>query len=69
MPLLENLGFNVVSERTFDIGVPAADGETKLVVLHDMELEARNGGEIDLQRYGAALEEAFVAAFSRHDRQ
>ncbi|TAU91032.1 NAD-glutamate dehydrogenase [Rhizobium leguminosarum] len=64
VPLLENLGFNVVSERTFDIGVPAADGETKLVVLHDMELEARNGGEIDLQRYGAALEEAFVAAFA-----
>ncbi len=64
VPLLENLGFNVVSERTFDIGVPVADGQTKLVVLHDMELETRNGRDIDLHRYGAALEEAFVAAFA-----
>ncbi|MBL0372283.1 NAD-glutamate dehydrogenase [Rhizobium sp. KVB221] len=63
VPLLENLGFNVVSEQTFDIEVPAAEGVTTLVVLHDMEIEARNGGTIDLERHGAALEEAFVSAF------
>jgi glutamate dehydrogenase len=64
VPLLENLGFNVVSERTFDIEIPAAEGASKLVVLHDMRVEARSGGAIDLERYGAALEEAFVAAFN-----
>ncbi|AYG67964.1 MULTISPECIES: NAD-glutamate dehydrogenase [unclassified Rhizobium] len=63
VPLLENLGFNVISERTFDIYVTAKDGTTGHVVLHDMELEARNGVTIDLARHGAALEEAFLAAF------
>ncbi|MFK0165993.1 NAD-glutamate dehydrogenase [Rhizobium sp. NPDC090279] len=63
VPLLENLGFNVISERTFDIYVTAKDGSTGHVVLHDMELEARSGLTIDLARHGAALEEAFLAAF------
>ncbi|NTG88325.1 NAD-glutamate dehydrogenase [Rhizobium rhizogenes] len=63
VPLLENLGFNVISERTFDIYVTGKDGETGHVVLHDMELEARSGTTIDLARHGAALEEAFLAAF------
>ncbi|WP_454852843.1 NAD-glutamate dehydrogenase [Rhizobium binxianense] len=63
VPLLENLGFDVLSERTFDIEVPSADGQAKLVVLHDMELAARGSGELDLERHGAALEEAFIAAF------
>jgi glutamate dehydrogenase len=63
VPLLENLGFNVLSERTFDISVTEAGGKTGLVVLHDMELEARNGVALDLQRHGAALEQAFLAAF------
>ncbi|NTJ08963.1 NAD-glutamate dehydrogenase [Rhizobium lusitanum] len=64
VPLLENLGFNVISERTFDIYVTAKDGGAGHVVLHDMELEARGGLTIDLARHGAALEEAFLAAFS-----
>jgi len=63
VPLLENLGFNVLSERTFDIYVTAKDSATGHVVLHDMELEARSGVTIDLARHGAALEEAFLAAF------
>ncbi|MGG2478520.1 NAD-glutamate dehydrogenase, partial [Rhizobium sp. BR5] len=37
VPLLENLGFNVISERTFDIGV-VSEGEKRDIVLHDMEL-------------------------------
>lgn len=63
VPLLENLGFNVISERTFDIYVTAKDGSAGHVVLHDMELEARGGLTIDLARHGAALKEAFLAAF------
>ncbi|MFK0334151.1 NAD-glutamate dehydrogenase [Rhizobium sp. NPDC090275] len=64
VPLLENLGFSVISEGTFDINVTLADGSEKLVVLHDMELEAQSGAEIDLQQHGAALEEAFLFAFA-----
>ncbi|MBZ5760624.1 MULTISPECIES: NAD-glutamate dehydrogenase [Rhizobium] len=62
VPLLENLGFNVLSERTFDIHVEGS-GISGDVVLHDMELEARDGVAFDLKRHGAALEEAFLAAF------
>jgi NAD-specific glutamate dehydrogenase len=39
VPLLENLGFNVISERTFDIDVTAPTAVERLVVLHDMELK------------------------------
>src|SRR5690606_38387332 len=39
VPLLENLGFHVVSEQTFEIHVGP---ESKLVVLHDMELQLDN---------------------------
>ncbi|MET0747879.1 MAG: NAD-glutamate dehydrogenase [Rhizobium sp.] len=62
VPLLENLGFNVISERTFDIHVEGTEGSGD-VVLHDMELEARAGVAFDLKQHGLALEEAFLAAF------
>ncbi|NSL20346.1 NAD-glutamate dehydrogenase [Agrobacterium tumefaciens] len=63
VPLLENLGFNVISERTFDIGV-ISDGEKRDIVLHDMELAVAKGVTLDLPQYGQKLEEAFLAAFS-----
>ncbi|MDI7863071.1 NAD-glutamate dehydrogenase [Rhizobiaceae bacterium n13] len=63
VPLLENLGFNVLSERTFDIETPEGHEPPGLVVLHLMEIEARDGHEINLERHGAMLEEAFLAAF------
>ncbi|MDB5556774.1 MAG: NAD-glutamate dehydrogenase [Rhizobium sp.] len=63
VPLLENLGFNVVSERTFEIEMEAAGGAAALVVLHDMTIEARGGETIDLERHSASLEEAFNGAF------
>jgi glutamate dehydrogenase len=60
VPLLENLGFRVVSEQTFEIHAgPNAD----LIVLHDMELQLRDNREIDLSREGPLLEEAFLLAF------
>ncbi len=63
VPLLENLGFNVISERTFDIGV-VSEGEKRDIVLHDMELSVAAGATLDLPHYGPKLEEAFLAAFS-----
>ena len=62
VPLLENLGFRVVSEQTFEIGV-GADEQEKAIVLHDMELQLRNGRTFDLKNDAARLEEAFLAAF------
>ncbi|KAB0677581.1 NAD-glutamate dehydrogenase [Aureimonas leprariae] len=59
VPILENMGFAVVSERTFRLG--GADGAT--VHLHDMDLQRRRGGAIDLGDGGTALERTFAAAF------
>jgi glutamate dehydrogenase len=61
VPLLENLGFHAVSERTFDIRVGTA-GE--LVVLHDMELQLADGRTVDLSREAPLLKEAFLSAFA-----
>jgi glutamate dehydrogenase len=61
VPLLENLGFHVVSEQTFEIHVGQ---EARLVVLHDMELQLGDGRSVDLSREGPLLEEAFLSAFA-----
>ncbi|WP_296099011.1 NAD-glutamate dehydrogenase [uncultured Agrobacterium sp.] len=63
VPLLENLGFSVISERTFDIGVLSGD-HTDVIVLHDMELRVQPGVTLDLSVNGPRLEEAFLAAFN-----
>ncbi|THK38750.1 NAD-glutamate dehydrogenase [Ensifer sp. MPMI2T] len=64
VPLLENLGFRVISEQTYDIGVSSDAEEQRLVVLHDMELVHRDGHALNLAKTGQALEEAFLAAWS-----
>ncbi|WP_180897803.1 NAD-glutamate dehydrogenase [Martelella soudanensis] len=61
VPLLENLGFSVVSERTFDLEYAESGVASSEVVLHDMELLVE--GDVDLEADGARLEEAFVDAF------
>lgn len=61
VPLLENLGFHVVSEQTFEIGVGPDENR---VVLHDMELQLTDTRTIDLSREGPLLEEAFLSAFN-----
>ncbi len=57
VPVLENMGFRVVDERTFHIG-PA--GGSKGVWFHDMLLERRDGGMIDLDAGKARLEAVFL---------
>jgi glutamate dehydrogenase len=57
VPILENMGFGVVSERTFRIARP--DGE--IVHLHDMDLVRRRGGAIELDAGGRLLEATFAA--------
>src|SRR5690606_24184028 len=64
VPLLENLGFNVISERTFDINVGGEDGRSRLVVLHDMELAVQDGGTFSIENDADIVEEAILAAFA-----
>jgi glutamate dehydrogenase len=62
VPLLENLGFQVLSEQTFELEVDRHDGRT-LVVLHDMELRIDGGHLTDFGRQSQQLEEAFLDAY------
>ncbi|MBX9844483.1 MAG: NAD-glutamate dehydrogenase, partial [Xanthobacteraceae bacterium] len=54
VPVLENMGFKVVDERTFEVG-----GEPE-AWLHDMALERADGQPADLGPIKAALESCFI---------
>jgi glutamate dehydrogenase len=56
VPVLENMGFRVVDERTYHIEGKERTG----VWFHDMLLTRADGGPIDLDSGGAKLEEAFL---------
>ncbi|RWB72041.1 MAG: NAD-glutamate dehydrogenase [Mesorhizobium sp.] len=59
VPVLENIGFRVISERTFEVGGdPAAT-----VFIHDMELENSYGNPINLADGGALFEDAFLSVW------
>jgi glutamate dehydrogenase len=61
VPILEHIGFKVISERTFEVG----DQETGLVFVHDMELENAFGAPIDLADGGKLFEEVFLSVWDR----
>ncbi len=62
VPLLEGLGFRVVSERTYRL----AQGESSAIVwLHDMVLERAAGGPIDIDAIDPRMEAALMALFHR----
>jgi glutamate dehydrogenase len=63
VPILENFGFNVVSERTFRL-TPKLDGEARLVYLHDSDLLLANGGGGELLARRENLEDGFLAVWS-----
>jgi glutamate dehydrogenase len=65
VPILENLGFSVIDERTFTI-TPIVDGTPRLVTLHDMVLETADGSALDLAQHDERLETTFVKVFSGH---
>ena len=56
VPVLENMGFRVVDERTYSIR-PAGGSE---IWFHDMLLERNDGGAIDLSNDKGRLEAAFL---------
>ena len=58
VPMLENMGFKVVAERTYEIrpGTPAGTH----VWMHDMSLESADGAPIDVEKLQVALEACFL---------
>ena len=59
VPVLENMGFKVVEERTYRID--PAGGATGEIWLHDMLLERDDGAAIDLQSNAPRLKACFLA--------
>jgi len=60
VPLLENMGFRVIAEQTFEL----PDGQDGFIYLHDMELENERGEAVDLSEGGATFNQAFEAIWS-----
>ncbi|MBW3099180.1 NAD-glutamate dehydrogenase [Pseudohoeflea coraliihabitans] len=61
VPLLENLGFTVISEQTHELGVISDQGETRDVILHDMELARSDGTSVSLSADSARLIDAYLS--------
>ncbi len=57
VPVLENMGFKVVDERTYEI---ARKADLPGIWFHDMTLERGSGGAVDLDAIGPALESTFI---------
>ncbi|MBV1695045.1 MAG: NAD-glutamate dehydrogenase [Hyphomicrobiales bacterium] len=62
VPLLENFGFFVVDERSWQV-CPTIDGAQRPVALHDMIIETADGAPLDLANVDQRLEDAFIAVF------
>ena len=62
VPLLENLGFRAIDERSYRIE-PRLDEGPRPVTLHDMVLETADGAPIDLGIHDGRLEACFLAVF------
>ncbi len=60
VPLLENMGFRVISERTFELGEKGQDQ----IFIHDMELENAYDQPVDLKDCGALFEEVFLSVWN-----
>jgi len=60
VPLLENMGFRVIAEQTFEL----PDGQGGFVYLHDMELKNGRGQAVDLREGGIRFNQAFEAIWS-----
>ena len=60
VPVLEQMGFRVVSERTFHIAPGDPPGD---IWLHDMSLERTSGGDIDIAARGRSIEATLAAVF------
>ncbi|WP_455481923.1 NAD-glutamate dehydrogenase [Bartonella sp. B35(2025)] len=62
VPLLENMGFRVIAERTFEL----PDGNGHSVYLHDMQLESAFQSFIDLDKNGQKHAETFEAIWAKN---
>ena len=57
VPILENMGFKVISEQTFRVGRVTDD---TCLFVHDMEIEGAGGRDINMEDSGVLFERAFL---------
>ena len=62
VPVLENLGFSVIDERSYRVH-PRISGDVREVALHDMMLETADGAPIDLAQIDDRMEDAYLAVY------
>ncbi len=62
VPVLENLGFSVIDERSYRVHPMFADG-VREVALHDMMLETADGAPIDLAQVDQRMEDCYLAVY------
>ncbi|MFL5225373.1 MAG: NAD-glutamate dehydrogenase [Microvirga sp.] len=62
VPLLENLGFKVVNERTYRVDPPGGEDSGR-IWLHDMALERAAGGALDIGAIEGPIEATILALF------
>lgn len=65
VPVLENMGFRVISELTYRVDIPAAGkDEPKSIWLHEMQLENASGAAVPMTDEGRLYEEGYLSVWS-----
>ncbi|MDY6948129.1 MAG: NAD-glutamate dehydrogenase, partial [Pseudomonadota bacterium] len=62
LPILENMGFLIVSERPYRIAVPGGHA----IWLQDFEMQRRDGGTINPDSLGERFTDTFAAVWNTH---
>ncbi len=64
VPILENLGFAVIDERTFKVSPQIDERPDEIVNLHNMVLRTKEDTEIDWESNQSRLENGFLAVWN-----
>ena len=63
LPVLENMGFRAINERSYEIGRDRPDDERR-IWLHDIVLKSDNGTDVGPDGIGALIEQGFLAVWN-----
>ena len=66
VPLLENMGFRVISELTYRVGCAPGEGDRPSCIwLHNMQIESASGAPVNLDDEGVLFEDGFRSAWAK----
>ncbi len=64
MPIIENMGFRAINERSFCVHV-MRDGKKFDIWIHDIALESQDASNIDIGTKGSLIQDAFLAIWNK----